>query len=229
MQRVIHRFPAHDDSEIQLTISLEAAGPRIEWRRCRQSGRGTLEVLERFPIRLAWIPELMEGLARAEEGLREMEAGLPPGAALAAPGGADGGTVIVLPGGRPPAAQPEPADPSLRVSGRYPRFGIRAPLIVAVQSKDLTGPRILTGDAVNISWGGLQALLPSKLPAGTVLEILVGLGGKRALKLPARVVWGQIPPGLAQHKPHGLEFLPADPRLRQMVEQYITQVARATP
>jgi len=233
MERVIHRFPVHDDSEIHLVMVVERTGPHIEWRRCRMQGNGAMVVHERFPIRLAWIPGLVEGLIRAEDSLRELELG-PTGEAVAAPAStADGTALIILPEQVPPpfttdalsTSEPDPSDPSMRISGRFPRFGIRAPLIVAVQGKDLAGPRILTGDAVDISWGGLQALLPSKLPPGTVLEILVGLGGKKALKLPARVVWGRTPPGLGQAKPHGLEFLPADPRLRQLIEQYIVQLA----
>ena len=232
MERVIHRFPVQDDAEIHLVMLLEPTGPRIEWRRCRIQGNGAMVVHERFPIRLAWIPGLVEGLIHAEDNLRDIELGV-TGEMAKVPGpGTDGAALIILPDQRPPPitkdilSAPEPElDPSMRISGRFPRFGIRAPLIVAVQGKDLAGPKILTGDAVDISWGGLQALLPSKLPSGTVLEILVGLGGKKALKLPARVVWGRTVPGLGQGKPHGLEFLPADFRLRQLIEQYIVQLA----
>ena len=239
MERVIHHFPVQDDSEISLVMVVDGGGPRIEWRRYRRQAKGNVMPEERFPIRLAWIPSLIEGLLRAEESFREIqieiEAGGVPAEAAAPAVEATG--LIVMP--EKPATQEEAAilagaalpdnpDPSTRVSGRFPRFIIRAPLIVAVQSRDLTGPRILTGDAVDISWGGLQAHLPSKLQPGTVLEILLGLGGKKALKLPARVVWGRITEGLGQSKPHGLEFLPADPRLRQLVEQYLTLLAQGT-
>ncbi len=234
MEQVIHSFPIHDDSEIRLVMVVDRSGPRIEWRRYRHQGNGFVAE-ERFPIRLSWIPLLMEGLLRAEESLREIEMGAEVAVPEAAAANFDGTALVILPENlgkaeqamvMASAEQEDLSDPSMRTSGRFPRFLIRAPLIVAVQGKEMAGPRILTGDAVDISWGGLQALLPSRLSPGTVLEILVGLGGKRALKLPARVVWGRIPEGMTQAKPHGLEFLPADPRLRQLVEQFILQLAQ---
>ena len=243
MERVIHRFSVQDDSEISLVMVVDGGGPRIEWRRSRRQATGNVVAEERFPIRLAWIPDLVEGLIRVEESFRDVQIELEPGGAQSQARAAgtveiEGSTVIVIPDAEadpqegvllssagPPPARP---DPSIRVSGRFPRFIIRSPLIVAVQSKDLTGPRILTGDAVDISWGGIQAHLPAKLQPGTVLEILLGLGGKKALKLPARVVWGRATEGLGQSKPHGLEFLPADPRLRQLVERYLTLLAEGT-
>jgi hypothetical protein len=212
----------------------ERGGPRIEWRRYRQQG-GANVVQERFPIRLSWIPFLVEGLIRAEDSLRELEMGAGVMVFEEAQPSFDGTALVILPeklaqSGEATVVSPseseDAADPSLRTSGRFPRFLIRAPLIVAVQGKELAGPRILTGDAIDISWGGLQALLPSRLTPGTVLEILMGLGGKRALKLPARVVWGRLSESREQAKPHGLEFLPADPRLRQLVEQFILQLAQ---
>ncbi len=242
MERVIHQFPVQDDSEISLVMVADGGGPpRIEWRRCRRQAKGNVVTEERFPIRLAWIPALIEGLLRAEESLREMQIEIEPGETVpeAFTPTIEGSGVVLIPEQPGPSQeavilagvspeQQQQMDPSVRVSGRFPRFIIRAPLIVAVQSKDLTGPRILTGDAVDISWGGLQAHLPSKLKPGTVLEILLGLGGKKALKLPARVVWGRAVEGLGQSKPHGLEFLPADPRLRQLVERYLTLLAQGT-
>lgn len=237
MERVIHHFPVQDDSEISLVMVVDGGGPRIEWRRYRRQAKGSVGPEERFAIRLAWIPALIEGLLQAEETFREIQIEIETGeGAPGAPAPPIGDTgLIVMP--ESPARQgealllagvaaPDRQDPSTRVSGRFPRFIIRAPLIVAVQSKDLTGPRILTGDAVDISWGGLQAHLPAKLQPGTTLEILLGLGGKKALKLPARVVWGRTTEGLGQSKPHGLEFLPADPRLRQLVEQYLALLAQ---
>ncbi len=241
MERVIHRFAVQDDCEISLVMILDGGGPRIEWRRTRRQPGGKEVAEDRFPIRLSWIPGLMEGLSRAEERLRDMQFETEAAADRAHKGAADtmeveGSGVLLVPdpAARPHEAvllagrPPEKPDPSIRVSGRFPRFIIRSPLIVAVQSRDLTGPRILTGDAVDISWGGLQAHLPSKLQPGTVLEILLGLGGKKALKLPARVVWGRAVEGLGQSKPHGLEFLPADPRLRQLVEQYLALLSEGT-
>ena len=234
MERVIHSFPIHDDSEIRLVMVAERGGPRIEWRRYRQQG-GVNVVLERFPIRLSWIPFLVEGLIRAEDSLRELEMGAGVMALEEGPPSFDGTALVILPeklahSGEAtmvsPSQSEELADPSFRTSGRFPRFLIRAPLIVAVQGKELAGPRILTGDAIDISWGGLQALLPSRLTPGTVLEILMGLGAKRALKLPARVVWGRLSESREHAKPHGLEFLPADPRLRQLVEQFILQLSQ---
>ena len=236
MERVIHSFPIQEDSEIRLVMVVERDGPRIEWRRYALKS-GSIVAQERFPIRLSWIPSLMEGLLQAEDSLRELEVGAAVGAAEGPGPNFDGTALVILPENlgqaneaallaSQTAEDEELADPSLRISGRFPRFLIRAPLIVAVQSKEMAGPRILTGDAVDISWGGLQALLPSRLSPGTVLEILVGLGGKRALKLPARVVWGRTPEGMARAKPHGLEFLPADPRLRQLVEQFVLQLAQ---
>lgn len=241
MERVIHHFPVQDDSEISLVMVVDGGGPRIEWRRYRRQPNGNVVAEDRFPIRLAWIPGLVEGLIRAEDSFRDIQIELEAGGAQVPTHGADtveleGRSVLVVP---EPSAKPQevvlltsaaplPPDPSIRVSGRYPRFIIRSPLIVAVQSKDLTGPRILTGDAVDISWGGIQAHLPSKLQPGTVLEILLGLGGKKALKLPARVVWGRVMEGLGQAKPHGLEFLPADVRLRQLVERYLTLLSEGT-
>ncbi len=238
MERVIHQFPVQDDSEISLVMVVDGGAPRIEWRRYRRHAKGTAVPEERFPIRLAWIPALIEGLLRAEESVREIQIEIEAvGVAAQAPAPAvEAAGLIVMP--EKPSKEeemlivaglgPELPDPSARISGRFPRFIIRAPLIVAVQSKDLTGPRILTGDAVDISWGGIQAHLPSKLQPGTVLEILLGLGGKKALKLPARVVWGRATEGLGQSKPHGLEFLPADPRLRQLVERYLTLLSQGT-
>jgi len=233
MEQVIHTFPIQDDSEIRLVMVVDRGGPRIEWRRYTLQG-GIIVAQERFPIRLSWIPSLMEGLTRAEDSLRDLEVGAAVGTPEGLAPSFDGTALVILPEklGQANEAtllttlQEELADPSLRISGRFPRFLVRAPLIVAVQGREMAGPRILTGDAVDISWGGLQALLPSRLAPGTVLEILVGLGGKRALKLPARVVWGRTPEGMTQAKPHGLEFLPADPRLRQLVEQYILQLAQ---
>ncbi len=244
MERVIHHFPVQDDCEISLVMTLDGSGPRIEWRRYRRQANGKAVAEDHFPIRLTWIPDLVEGLIRAEESLRDMQIELEAGGGQgqARPGDTveiEGTTVMVVPepaaksqegvlltsDAQPPAQAP---DPSIRVSGRFPRFIIRSPLIVAVQSKDLTGPRILTGDAVDISWGGIQAHLPSKLQPGTVLEILLGLGGKKALKLPARVVWGRAVEGLGQAKPHGLEFLPADPRLRQLVERFLSLLSEGT-
>lgn len=240
MERVIHQFPAHDDSEVSLVMVVDGGGPRIEWRRCRREAQGAMVAEDRFPIRLAWIPSLIEGLLRAEETLRDLEIEIEAGgggtASQAPEATSEGARIIIVPEleGTPEDLEflaggpPQQPDPSVRVSGRYPRFIIRAPLIVAVQSRDLMGPRILTGDAVDISWGGLQAHLPAKLRPGTVLEILLGLGGKKALKLPARVVWGRAVEGLGQSKPHGLQFLPADPRLRELVERYLTLLAQGT-
>ncbi|HEY7677440.1 MAG TPA: PilZ domain-containing protein [Candidatus Methylomirabilis sp.] len=244
MERVIHHFPAQDDSEISLVMVVDGGRPRIEWRRYRRQATGNVVAEDRFPIRLAWIPDLIEGLLRAEASFRDMMIEVEGWNAQAQVHAAEtvdlqGTTVVVVPdpAARPPegvalAGAVSPAtgtDPSSRATGRFPRYVIRSPLIVAVQSKDLTSPRILTGDAVDISWGGIQAHLPSKLQPGTVLEVLLGLGGKKALKLPARVVWGRSVVGLGQPKPHGLEFLPADPRLRQLVEQYLTHLAEGTP
>jgi len=244
MERVIHHFPAQDDSEIVLVMVADGGRPRIEWRRYRRQPSGNVVAEERFPIRLAWIPDLIEGLLRAEDSFREMLIEVEGWGAQARMHASDtvdlqGTTLVVVPESSAApqaglvleAAAPAPTrtEPSSRVSGRFPRYIIRSPLIVAVQSRDLTSPRILTGDAVDISWGGIQAHLPSKLQPGTVLEVLLGLGGKKALKLPARVVWGRSVEGLGQPKPHGLEFLPADPRLRQLVEGYLTHLAEGTP
>jgi hypothetical protein len=244
MERVIYHFPAQDDSEISLVMVADGGRPRIEWRRYRRQATGNVVAEDRFPIRLAWIPDLIEGLLRAEDSFRDMLIEVEGWGAQARTHAADtvdlqGTTLVVVPepGASPQEgallapAEPPPSrsDPSSRISGRFPRYIIRSPLIVAVQSKDLTSPRILTGDAVDISWGGIQAHLPSKLQPGTVLEVLLGLGGKKALKLPARVVWGRSVVGLGQAKPHGLEFLPADPRLRQLVERYLTHLAEGTP
>ena len=237
MERVIHQFSVGEDIEVSLVVVVDGAGPRIEWRRYGRQATGGAVAEDRFPIRLAWIPFLIEGLTLVEETFHQIQSEIEVGAAEAGapPAIREERPLIVIPG-QPeqlpqevvltgPAPQP---DPSARVQGRYPRFVIRAPLIVAVQSKDLTGPRIITGDAVDISWGGIQAHLPSLLKPGTVLEVLLGLGGKKTLRLPARVVWGRPGEGLGHGKPHGLEFLPADPRLRQLVEQYLTLLAQGT-
>jgi hypothetical protein len=239
MERVIHQFSVPDGSEIRLVVDDGGDAPRMELRRYRTEG-GALVIHERFPFRLSWIPNLVEGLVQAEETL---QAGTQPAGDQQGGGTGrlapffDGAALSISPqqlkeleaAGAEIVDEPALSDPSIRVSGRFPRFSIRAPLIVAVQSKELAGPRILTGDAVDISWGGLQAQLPTKLTPGTVLEILLGLGGKKALKLPARVVWGRNPEGIGQSRPHGIEFLPADPRLRQLVEQYIFGLAQGEP
>jgi len=238
MERVIYYFPVQDDSEVSLVMVEEANGPRIEWRRHRLQADGTAIPEECFAIRLAWIPALIEGLQRAEENFREIqrEFEVELSGPADSPAEADGGAATAYAGQAERASAEEPAAPgepekplpAIRTAGRFPRFVIRAPVIVAVQGKDPAGPRILTGDAVDISWGGMQVHLPAKLEPGTQLEVLLGLGSKKALRLPARVVWARTSQHLNQSKPHGLAFLPADPRLRQLLERYLILLSQGT-
>lgn len=238
MERVIHHFPVQDDSQVSLVIVEQGDGPRIEWRRQRVQADGTAILEECFTIRLAWIPALMEALQRAEESFREIQREFEVELSGPSDNAAEvnGRVLTTLPEGGP-SSPPEEAEafaefdqpfPAIRSSGRFPRFVIRAPIIVAAQNKDIAGPRVLTGDAVDISWGGLQAHLPARLQPGTEVEILLGLGGQKALKLPARVVWARPGFGPDQPKAHALEFLPTDQRLRQLFERYLILLSQGT-